>query len=88
MTDSTDPRPIDGPADEPTTEDEVFRRLVHAMVHIDTALTDIKAALEHALQKLGHLHAMGKRTESMLTHICLSQQSAEEEADHDRQAGF
>jgi hypothetical protein len=87
MTDSTDD-PIDqAPGSEPTTDEEVFMRLAGAMIHIDQALTDIRAALETALQKLVAIHATSKRQEHLLTDITRTLREGVD-GSQDSQGGF
>jgi hypothetical protein len=61
-----DPRDTE---DHATNRDEVFASLAAALAHIDNTMDDLRDGLEIIIQKLGHLHAMGKRHEAALTRI-------------------
>jgi hypothetical protein len=98
MDSTNDPHPINGPApdqptDPPPAIEDVLADLVRAMAHaagrlddLDATMDDVRDGIETIIQKLGHLHAMGKRQEALLTRL---ERSFREGADEsDSAAGF
>jgi hypothetical protein len=98
MTDSTDdPHPINGPAPDPTdpppTLEDVLTNLANAMAHavsrlddLDATIDDVRDGIETVIQKLSHLHAMGKHQQAAL--LRLEKILTEGANESDSSAGF
>jgi hypothetical protein len=86
MTDSTDPRPINGPGDDPRDEEHaatdreaVFAALSAALVHIDNSMDDLVEGIATILNKQSAIWGALKRIEANLGRVAKALEEGETE---------